>query len=126
VPDLPATEIHSYTKVLIAMARRNNYRLRDIRDVMALSRGYLITCGTPAQIADTMEEWFTTGAADGFMLTPPYFPGAFDEFVDLVVPELQRRGRFRRDDHGTMLRDHLGLPIPVNRHTARKQQRVPV
>ena len=64
------------------------------------------------KIADTLEEWFVEGAADGFNILPPYFPGAFADFVDLVVPELQRRGLFRKDFAGTTLRDNLGLPTP--------------
>ena len=63
----------------------------------------------PLGIADILEEWFAGGAADGFNILPPYFPGAFADFVDLVVPELQRRGLFRRDYQGTTLRDHFGL-----------------
>jgi len=68
-----------------------------------------VLCGTPARVADTLEEWFLAGAADGYNILPPYFPGAFDDFVDLVVPELQRRGLFRRDYEGMTLRDHFGL-----------------
>ena len=66
--------------------------------------------GTPADIADAMEEWFHHDAADGFNILPPYFPGALSDFVDLVVPELQARGLFRREYEGTTLRDHFGLP----------------
>ena len=55
------------------------------------------------------KEWFTSGMADGFVIMPAYFPGAFDAFVDRVVPELQRRALFRREYSGTTLRDHLGL-----------------
>ena len=78
-------------------------------------------CGTPARIADTLEEWFTEGAADGFNILPPYFPGAFADFVDLVVPELTRRGLFRREYEGSTLREHFGLarvPRPVARRDA--------
>jgi hypothetical protein len=64
-------------------------------------------------VADTMEKWFVEGAADGFCVMPAYFPGAFDEFVDLVVPELQRRGLYRKAYAGTTLRDHLGLSRPA-------------
>jgi hypothetical protein len=60
-------------------------------------------------IADTLEEWFVEGAADGYNILPAYFPGAFADFVDLVVPELQHRGLLRRDYEGQTLRDHLGL-----------------
>jgi N-acetyl-S-(2-succino)cysteine monooxygenase len=73
------------------------------------------------RIADTLEEWFAGGAADGFNILPPYFPGGFADFVDLVVPELQRRGLFRREYQGANLRDHLGLarmPAPPARSRA--------
>ena len=63
--------------------------------------------GTPADIADKLEEFADDGGADGFMLIATYTPGCFEEFVDLVVPELQRRGRFRTKYTGTTLRDHL-------------------
>jgi alkanesulfonate monooxygenase SsuD/methylene tetrahydromethanopterin reductase-like flavin-dependent oxidoreductase (luciferase family) len=75
-----------------------------------------VVCGTPPHIADTLEAWFVAGAADGFNILPPYFPGAFADFVDLVVPELQRRGLFRREYAGATLREHFGLarvPSPV-------------
>jgi N-acetyl-S-(2-succino)cysteine monooxygenase len=63
-----------------------------------------------------MEEWFTTGAADGFNILPPYLPGAFDDFVELVVPELRRRGLFHTEYEGTTLRENLGLPRPQSRY----------
>ena len=56
-----------------------------------------------------MEEWFTTGACDGFVLAATHVPGAYDAFVRLVVPELQRRGLHQRDYRGTTLRGNLGL-----------------
>jgi len=63
--------------------------------------------GTPNSVADQMEAFLQTAGGDGFMLSPIYCPGAIEEFVDLVVPELQRRGRFRREYAGTTQRDHL-------------------
>ena len=76
--------------------------------------------GTPEQVADVMEHWFQNGAADGFNVMPAWLPGSLDDFVDLVIPELQRRGLFRTEYEGTTLRDNLGLPKPVSRfHTAR-------
>jgi alkanesulfonate monooxygenase len=70
--------------------------------------------GTPMKIADTMEEWFTTGAADGFNIQPPYMPDGAEDFVNLVIPELQRRGLFRTEYEGTTLRENLGLsPVPA-------------
>ena len=71
--------------------------------------------GTPQSIADEMEEWFETQGSDGFTVMLPYLPGGLDDFVDKIVPELQRRGLFRRDYDGVTLRDHLGLPRPKNR-----------
>jgi alkanesulfonate monooxygenase SsuD/methylene tetrahydromethanopterin reductase-like flavin-dependent oxidoreductase (luciferase family) len=81
--------------------------LRDLYNITAAARGHWVICGTPKRIADTLEEWFLAGLADGFMILPAYFPGAFDDFVDLVVPELQRRGLFRTEYAGSTLRDHL-------------------
>ena len=74
--------------------------------------------GTPAAVADFMEEWFETRAADGFILMFPTLPSALDDFVDLVVPELRRRGLFREEYEGTTLRQNLGLSMPSNRYTA--------
>jgi len=68
--------------------------------------------GNPDEVADMIQEWFEGRLADGFNIYPTHVPGAVSDFVDLVVPELQRRGLFRKDYHGTTLRDHLGLPVP--------------
>ena len=69
--------------------------------------------GTAEQIADLMQEWFETGACDGFNLRPLYFPGAFDDFVELVMPELRRRGLVRTEYEGSTLREHFGIPRPA-------------
>ncbi len=66
--------------------------------------------GTPGEIADGLEEWFATEACDGFVLAATHMPGAYDDFVRLVVPELQRRGVFHREYAGPTLRENLGLP----------------
>ena len=71
--------------------------------------------GTPAMIADQMEEWLTTNACDGFNVMFPYLPGGLDDFCNKVVPELQRRGLFRTEYRGKTLRENLGLPRPENR-----------
>lgn len=68
--------------------------------------------GTPESIADQIEQWFHTGAADGFNLMPPILPDSLDNFVDHVIPELQRRGLFRTRYTAETLRGHLGLPAP--------------
>ena len=83
------------------------------RDFMQLTgRGRLnhAWVGGPKEIADIMEEWFTAPACDGFVIGPSWLPGSFEDFVTHVVPELQRRGIYRKDYTGTTLRDHLGLP----------------
>lgn len=108
VPELPANaNSQSFARTLFAMARRRNMTLRDLYNMAAAARGHWVIWGTPAQIADTLQDWFESGLADGFMIQPAYFPGAFDDFVDLVVPELQRRGIFRQEYAGATLRDHL-------------------
>ncbi len=104
----------TFHKVLYEMAKREGMTLRDLYNLTAAARGHWVICGTPTKIADILEEWFVEKAADGFNILPAYFPGAFAEFVDLVVPELQRRGLFREEYAGTTLREHFGLaPIPA-------------
>jgi FMN-dependent oxidoreductase (nitrilotriacetate monooxygenase family) len=112
VPDFPAhTERgQAFSKALLDMARREKMTLRDLYNVTAAARGHWVICGTPKRIADIFEEWFVGGLADGFVIMPAYFPGAFDDFVNLVVPELQQRDLFRKEYSGSTLRDHLGLP----------------
>jgi FMN-dependent oxidoreductase (nitrilotriacetate monooxygenase family) len=106
----------TFSRVLYETARRDDMTLRDLYNLTAAARGHWVVCGTPQRIADTLEQRFVEGAADGFNILPPYFPGAFADFVDLVVPELQRRGLFRREYRGTTLRDHFGLaPVPAPR-----------
>jgi alkanesulfonate monooxygenase len=95
--------------MLIARIRREKLTIRQLWGVIAEGYWHLSMIGTPQHIADEMERWFCTGAADGFNILPPYMPGALEDFVDLVVPELQRRGLFRTRYAGTTLRDHLGL-----------------
>ena len=76
------------------------------------ARGQRILKGTPEQIADDLQLWLEGDGADGFNLMPTHLPGGLDDFVDMVIPELQRRGIFRRDYEGKTLRDNLGLPRP--------------
>jgi len=114
VPEFPPTERgQAFSKALFEMARREKMTLRDLYNVTAAARGHWVIYGTPSRIADILESWFTGGMADGFVVMPAYFPGAFDDFVDKVVPELQRRGLFRHEYAGPTLRDHLGLTRPT-------------
>jgi alkanesulfonate monooxygenase len=81
---------------------------------MAGARGHRQIFGTPEHIADELESWFSGGAADGFNVMPPVLPGSLKDFVDLVIPELQRRDLFRLHYEGRTLRENLGLPYPYN------------
>jgi FMN-dependent oxidoreductase (nitrilotriacetate monooxygenase family) len=121
VPDLPPNTQggSSFSSTLLAMARREKMTLRDLYNLTAAARGHWVITGTPSRIADILEEWFTTGLADGFIVMPAYFPGAFDDFVDRVVPELQRRGLYRKDYTGSTLRDHLGIERAQTREAER-------
>ena len=119
-PPPPSEGGQTFHRVLYEMAKRENMTLRDLYNLTAAARGHWVICGTPATIADTLEEWFVEQAADGYNILPAYFPGAFAEFVDLVVPELQRRDLFRRDYEGTTLREHFGLAAVPSPGTARQ------
>ena len=113
LPDLPPSGVmRAHAEVLTALARRDNLTLRQLRDFVAVSMGHRLIVGTPEQVADGLQDWFEAGAADGFNIMPPWFPAPFEDFVDQVVPILQKRGLFREDYTGTTLRDHLGLPRP--------------
>jgi len=98
----------------IALAKRENLTVRQLAQRLGGYSG-LAMVGTPTTIADEMEEWLATEGSDGFTVMFPYLPGGLDDFVNQVVPELQRRGLFRRDYEGVTLREHLGLPRPKNR-----------
>ncbi|PAQ07978.1 LLM class flavin-dependent oxidoreductase [Mesorhizobium temperatum] len=114
LPELPASEgMQSRQALVIEQSRRDNLSIRQLARHFAGARGHWRVVGTPVQIADELEARFEGGAADGFNVMPSYFPGELDAFATLVVPELQRRGLFRKDYEGTTLRDHLGLKRPI-------------
>jgi FMN-dependent oxidoreductase (nitrilotriacetate monooxygenase family) len=119
-PDRPLPEVpesnasKSGRERAIELARRENLTVRELAQRLG---GYssLAMVGTPVSIADEMEEWLATEASDGFTVMFPFLPGGLDDFVDRVVPELQRRGLLRREYEGRTLRENLGLPRPKNR-----------
>jgi FMN-dependent oxidoreductase (nitrilotriacetate monooxygenase family) len=116
LPKIPESNASkSAREKLILKARRENLTVRQLAQYVGGSYGTLEMIGTPATIADQMEEWLVTEGADGFNVMFPYLPGGLDDFVDRVVPELQRRGLFRREYEGKTLRENLGLPRPANR-----------
>lgn len=119
LPPAPPTEgMRSRQALIRQIADENGYTIRQLYQWIASARGHYTIVGSAAQVADMLEEWFTQGAADGFNILPPWLPTGLTDFVDLVIPELQRRGLFRTAYEGRTLRANLGLPHPVNRHAA--------
>jgi len=119
VPEMPDTNGPlSRQRLLLEQAKRDKLTFWQLCLANAGPRGHVLSIGTPTQVADEMEHWFKDGAADGFNVMPAWLPGSLKDFVDLVIPELQRRGLFRREYEATTLRGNLGLPKPVNRHHA--------
>ena len=117
VPPLPPLEEFTGPKgryaTVLRILRTDRPTVRELLGLLAAGGGHATVIGTPESVADEIERWVDGGAADGFNLMPPTLPGGIEEFVDQVVPILQRRGRFRREYEGATLREHLGLPRPV-------------
>ncbi len=115
LPDIPETNAsQSGRERVIELARREHLTVRQLAQRLG-GFGGLAFVGTPGTIADEMEEWLFTEGSDGFNILFPFLPTGLDDFVDKVIPELQRRGIFRREYEGATLRENLGLPRPPNR-----------
>ncbi|ELA00653.1 monooxygenase [Cupriavidus sp. HMR-1] len=112
---LPANGNHTFFRATLALAQREGLTVRALIRELAGGGGHRVIVGTPEQIADDIEHWFRHGAADGFNLMPDVLPGGVEDFVDGVVPILQRRGLFRTEYTGRTLRDHMGLARPAGR-----------
>ena len=119
MPDLDLTGKWSRARLMAETAKKRNYTVRDAYKDVSAARGHRVVFGTAADIADSLQSWFTTGAADGFNIMPPVLPRDLDEFVSEVVPELQKRGLFRTAYAGHTLRDHLGVARPAHRMAGR-------
>ena len=102
----------SRAEVIINFVRREQPTLRQLLAYLAGARGHFTMAGTPEQVADLIEDWFTDGAADGFNIMPPLLPAMLDVFGTEVIPLLQRRGLFRTAYEGETLREHYGLTSP--------------
>jgi FMN-dependent oxidoreductase (nitrilotriacetate monooxygenase family) len=115
LPEIPETNASKSGRArVVELAKRENLTVRQLALRLGGYGGQAFV-GTPATIADQMEEWLVSRGSDGFNVMFPYLPGGLDDFVDRVVPELQRRGIFRREYEGATLRENLGLPRPPNR-----------
>lgn len=113
VPALPAIEDFTGPKgryeTILEIISDKDPTVRELLGYLNAGGGHFTLVGTPEQIVDEMEVWFKEGVADGFNLMPPTLPGSLEDFVQLVVPELQKRGLFRQAYETTTLREHLGL-----------------
>ena len=106
----------SRLQVVANIVERDSPTLRELLHRLAGGRGHNVVAGTPVQVADTIEEWFEGGAADGFNVMPPLYPQLLEVFAEKVVPILQDRGLFRTEYSGATLRDHYGLPRPESQY----------
>ena len=115
LPEIPETNAsRSARERMIELARRENLSIRQLAQ-RAGSYAGLAFVGTPRSVADEMEQWLVERGSDGFNVMFSWLPGGLEAVVRKLVPELQRRGIFRRDYAGQTLREHLGLPRPGNR-----------
>jgi len=113
LPELPPTNgATARQKIVLDWARKENLTLREVGRRFVEASGHHLVWGTPEKVADMMEDWFRKKACDGFCIIFPYFPRGVEDFVTMVVPELQRRGLFRTEYEGDTLRANLGLPDP--------------
>lgn len=115
LPEIPLTNGGQWVQQqIIKMAREKRMTIGQLARHVSVSRASFSLAGTPEAVADMCEKWFLERGADGFSLSPNYLPGALEDFVDQVVPILQKRGLFRTDYEGATLRENLGLPRPQN------------
>ncbi len=117
VPEIPESDVlSSRVGTLVSAAQRDSLTIRQLYQKFCSTRGHCSLIGTPVDVADQMQAWYEGEAADGFNFIAPWLPGGLDDFVDLVVPELQRRGLYRTAYEGKTLRDNLGLRPPASRY----------
>jgi alkanesulfonate monooxygenase SsuD/methylene tetrahydromethanopterin reductase-like flavin-dependent oxidoreductase (luciferase family) len=117
LPELPVTNGgKSRQQLLIEKAQREKLTIRQLYKAIAGARGHKQLVGTPESIADELQSWFENEGADGFNIMPPHLPGGLTDFIELVLPELRRRGLFRTEYEGRTLRENLGLRFRPNRY----------
>ncbi len=120
--DLPEEDVVEGSKsrytLIVELARREQLTTRQLIGRLGGGRGHRTFAGTAVQVADTIEQWFRQGAADGFNIMPAVLPSGLEVFADQVVPILRERGLFRTEYTGSTLREHYGLPRPADRSGA--------
>jgi FMN-dependent oxidoreductase (nitrilotriacetate monooxygenase family) len=109
VPEITDPVMRSLSRNHVELARRNNWSIRQLYKSVAAADGGRYCIGTPSDLVDEMQEWFESGAADGFNVCPAILPPDLDDLTDLIIPELRRRGLFRTEYEGTTMRENLGL-----------------
>ncbi len=115
----------SRAQLITDLARRENLTVRQLIGRLGGGRGHRTFTGTPEQVAGTIQEWFDSGAADGFNVMPAALPSGLRAFADHVIPIFRRRGLFRTEYTGQTLREHYGLPRPGSQFTATRPRGVP-
>ena len=113
---IPADKLSSSGKRIVAKAKAEGSTIREMYKWYGSARGQRTLTGSPQRVVDHMEEWFLAEGVDGYLIQPSYLPGELNEFVELVIPELVRRGLFRSDYEGATLRENLGLLRPASRY----------
>ncbi len=113
LPEIPSNKISSSrVELFVEIAKRENLSIRDLYRRIAGARGHYEIIGSYNEVADMMELWFKEKACDGFNIMPPVFPESLSDFIELVIPELQSRGLFKKKYNGDTLRENLGLTRP--------------
>ncbi len=123
MPDLSGgvLGIASFRNSIVEMAKRDKLTVRQTYEKVLPSMGHVTMKGSVKQVCDEMEAWYTEKGCDGFNINTPVMPKSLNDFVDLVIPELQRRGLFRKEYQGNTLRERMGLPLPANPWAARSR-----
>jgi FMN-dependent oxidoreductase (nitrilotriacetate monooxygenase family) len=114
---LGPAELRSLSAQLLGRVQRQKPTIRQLYQDVAGMGGFCLI-GTASHITDVMQDWFESEACDGFNITPTHLPGGCEDFVELITPELQRRGLFRKEYEANTLRENLGLKRPLNRYAA--------
>ena len=116
IPDYFGLNSQTSFRQVTSWARTEGLTIHQLYERFAGARGQRTLKGSPVEIADDMEKWFRGYGVDGFLVQPAFLPGGLDDFVDLVIPELQSRGLFRSDYEGATLRENMGLERPPSRY----------